>query len=511
MADKNVVSYDAQEVLKRFKAAKERRQSWDKWLEDCYLYMMPGRNPFDESEDGNPDDEHVFDSTAPTAIRRFTAFLKESLVPVGSDWAVLEAGVEVEPENKEQVNQQLKVISRTVMNAIRQSNFDSQAMEMFYDLAIGTGAMLVKDNGDYNDPIMFESVPLNQVYPEEGPHGTIETVFRNWDIPARNIKRQWPDAKLSDTLNRKIENKPDTRLSVIEATIYNPKQQNYSYCVVVETGKEKIYESKFDVSPWLLPRWDKRSGEILGRGPAYDVLPDVKTLNEVVKMTLMNAEMAVSNIYTVVQDGVLNLQNVSFEPNTFIPVAMNGGEAGPTIQPLPTNANFNVGQMTMEGLRKIISDTFYIDAIGVEAGPVRTATEVSIKRQEQLQSLGAAAGRLQVEFIQKLIKRVYFILKKYGLVPDLEVDGKVISIKTLAPLSTTQELKDAQNTLQFYQMVGSMSPQMLPAVVKPETVIWIGQALGVPVDKLPTSDEFKMALENMAQAAAQMQQQQMPQ
>ena len=89
-------------------------------------------------------------------------------------------------------------------------------------------------------------------------------------------------------------------------------------------------------------------------------------------------------------------------------------------------------------------------------------------------------------------------------------DGKVIAIKTLAPLSTTQELKDAQNTLQFYQMVGAMSPQMLPAVIKPETVIWIGQALGVPVDKLPTSDEFKMAIENMAQAAAQMQQQQQP-
>ena len=61
-------------------------------------------------------------------------------------------------------------------------------------LAVGTAVMLIQD-GDEITPIRYTAVPSYQVCFEEGPNGTVDTVYRKLKRPFNVIQREWPDAK----------------------------------------------------------------------------------------------------------------------------------------------------------------------------------------------------------------------------------------------------------------------------------------------------------------------------
>ena len=67
----------------------------------------------------------------------------------------------------------------------------------------------------------------------------------------------------------------------------------------------------------------KASNERYGRGPVLYALPDIKTLNKVVELTLKNASISIGGVFTAVDDGVLNPQTISIVPGAVIGVSSN--------------------------------------------------------------------------------------------------------------------------------------------------------------------------------------------
>lgn len=499
--------YNAEQITTRFSKAKGDKNNWDTVLKDCYKYFMPARNSYDSPAQGQDDRKHIFDGTAEQTMVSFAALMQQGLVPPWQKWATLVSGTDIPTEQKEEFDKELALLSDTLMQSIWYSNFDSQVMEMFYDLAIGTGAMLIHNTNDPADPLRFESVPLNEVFPEEGAYGDIDTIFREFTMKYRNIEQRWSKATISTKLRRHIDKNPDTSVKVIEGTIYNPKSKSYTYSVVVDN--DVIYEAGLPSSPWVTPRWDKRSGETLGRGPAMNALADVKTLNQVKKYAMMNAEMAVSNIYTVVDDGVLNFSNVTLEPNTLIPVASNGGgELGASISALPRSGDFNVSTFVVNDLRSSIREAMFANSLGdIANAPVRSATEIQIRTNMLLQQAGAVIGRLQTEFVNKLIKRVYFILSENGILPaGLSVDDKILSVRVDSPLADGRKSEEVNAYLGWLQTTAQINPNAPALLVQPSNITWMAKQMGVPLDQVPTTEELQEKLAQLAQTLQQQQQ-----
>src|SRR3990167_1888785 len=254
----------------------------------------------------------------------------------------LEAGPAVPEQMRAQVNEQLELITEQFFAVIQASNFDMSNNEALLDLAIGTAVMLVLE-GTLDKPVQYIAMPAPQIYLEEGPWGSVIGVYRLHHLELRNIPLQWPDIKITslpDTLQQDMKDakKAEKKVQLLEScymeTDAGTKAEKWCYDIVLMKEKKRILERNYEENPWIVARWIKVPGEVYGRGPVIQALPDIKTINKLRELVLKNAALHISGVYTGVDDGILNPNTVTIRPGVVIPVASNGGTRGPSLQRL---------------------------------------------------------------------------------------------------------------------------------------------------------------------------------
>jgi len=233
--------------------------------------------------------------------------------------------------------------------------------------------------GDADTPVRFIPVPQYLVSLEEGPHGTVDNVYRKMRLRGEAIQRQWPDAKIPADLQRKIDDKPDEEIDLIEATVFNVDEDMYCYHLIWPKQKSELVYRTMTISPWVVARFMKVPGEVYGRGPLVTALPDIKTLNKVKELVLKNASLAVSGVYTAADDGVLNPQTIQITPGAIIPVARNGGPQGESLRPLRSATDFNTSQLVINDLVNAIKKMLYDDSLPPDNMSARSATESCLR------------------------------------------------------------------------------------------------------------------------------------
>ena len=485
-------------LMKLYETAKQHRSSWESHWKECYEYALPQREVFNETAEGSKKNTKIYDSTALIGTQRFASRLQSTLVPPFKKWAKLSAGTGIPKEAQGKIDKQLEEVTDTLFSFINQSNLATEAHEAFLDLAVGTGALLL-DEGDGDDLLKFTAVPLKELLVEDGPHGTIETVFRLHKHPARNIKQVWPKGKCSTAVMEMMEDKPDELVAIIEATVYNPSKKIYEYVIIEENTKHVIFEDYFEVSPWIVFRWSKVAGERYGRGPIMTALPDIKTANQVVKFVLKNAEKEIVGVYTAVDDGVLNPWTVNIKSGAVIPVAAEG-----SLSPLQSGGNFNVSELILQDLRENIKKALFHDQLGPMEGPTKSATEVSIRQQELMSDIGSSFGRLQMEFINKLIKRAIDILQRNGKVAPIKVGNQLVNIKVISPLAQQQDMDEVNKLAQFVQFASMVGEDALRIGLDLEAFPeHIAKLLGVDPELVRDKEE-REAMKQQMQEEAQM-------
>jgi hypothetical protein len=498
---------NGQALLKRFNAANSRKALWIDTLQQAYQYALPQREEFYENmREGQKKNEEVYDSTAINGLQKYASRMQATLMPPWRKWAKLTPGQEIPESDKQTVMEGLEKATEVLFTAFNHSPLATQAHEAILECGVSTGALLFQE-GDPEQPFDIVAVPLSQIVPEEGPDGTIETVFREWDVPGRLIERKWPDAKVPESQQQGIKNKPDTKIKIIEGTIFNPDTRKYDYKVMIKQGMEIIVEREEDVSPWIVFRTAVMPGEILGRGPIMQALPDILTANKVVEFTLRRAAIDIGGIYTHVSDGSINPYTIQLVPNSIIPVGSNNNE-NPTLRRLETGGGIDVSQIVLEDLRGNINDALFNNQLGPVEGPTKSATEISIRQQDLIQTAGATFGRLQTELLEKLVKRGVYILQRLGKIPEFNVDGKEVTLRYESPLARAQDAEEIQNIVRWVEMSSMLGPQIFMGTSKVEDLPGkLGDLLGVPADlKRPEPDKetlLKMVAELIAQSQMQ--------
>merc|ERR1739841_354644 len=177
-------------------------------------------------------------------------------------------------------------------------------------------------------------------------------------------------------------------------------------------------------SPFINFRWLKAPGETYGRSPVMKALPDIKTANKVVELILKNASIAVTGIWQAEDDGVLNPATVELVPGAIIPKAVGSGG----LSPLDMPGRFDVSQLVLDDLRGRIRHSLLIDRMAAISNRTMTTTEVVERSAEMARILGATYGRLQSELLTPLVLRAVDILRKRGEVPDIPIDGRMVSL-----------------------------------------------------------------------------------
>jgi len=132
-----------EEIKARASKALDTKELWRSLLQDCYEYMMPQREVWNDYSPGYRKTDRIFDSTGLIAIKEFANRMMGAITPQGTVWAELELGLNWPKEAREdiEVSRQLRDINETLFAYINNSNFYEVMGEAYLDLALGTAAI----------------------------------------------------------------------------------------------------------------------------------------------------------------------------------------------------------------------------------------------------------------------------------------------------------------------------------------------------------------------------------
>ncbi len=502
-------------LLKRYESAKAVKDQWKGTFEECYEFALPQKESLYDETQGRRRTDRIFDETAVVGIQEFASRLQSGIVPNFSRWAEFRAGNEIPKEDKKEVDLLLDEVTEYVFELLQNSNFSQEVHESFLDIALGTAVLLVEE-GDAVNPIVFKSIPLPQVYLSSGYDDKVDHVFRERQIRAKDMLIAYPDGELSDDMKRDMIENPEKMCEIIEVVYKNhanTKDDEYHYCAISPEHEHKIYEEVYKglgANPFIVYRWSKSSGETYGRGPLMNALPAIKTANLLIEMVLENAQMSISGMYQVEDDGVVNVDNISLIPGTIIPKA--AGSSG--LQPIPQAGNFNVSDLVLKDQRNNIKKALYNDMLGMpnQSTPM-SATEVAERQADLSRQIGAAFGRLQAELVTPVLQRVVYILKKQGRIKIPKVNGREIKVTSSSPLAQAQYQQDVATVDRFLAMIqGRVGPELTNLIVDQMKVAkYVAKKLGVPEELVRSEEEMQAAAQQMQQMMAQQQQSTEPQ
>ena len=271
-------------------------------------------------------------------------------------------------------------------------------------------------------------------------------------------------------------------------------------------SKAVIYTESFKgvgSNPYICFRWSKCAGEIYGRGPLINALSAIKTTNLTIELILENAQMAISGIYQMEDDGVgVNPDTINLVPGTVIPKAPNSTG----LQPVASAGSFDVANLVLSDMRLNIKRALYNDIGNPDKTPA-SATEVAERMADLSRRIGSAFGRLQAELVQPVLQRVVYILKKQGRIELPTVNGREVKVRSVSPLAQAQHNQDITSVSRYLELVqGAFGPEVMNLLISSEqTAEYLAKKFGVPDNLIRDADERSRIVEQ----AQQMQQQQL--
>ena len=499
----------AKRYIERNRKAKAFRENWVPLFEECYEYALPQRESFYYEEAGQRRDDKIFDETAVVGVQEFASRLQSGLVPNFARWADLVSGSEVPPEQRDEVDNELDDVTEYVFEVIQNSNFAQEVHESFMDLAVGTGILCVEE-GDAVNPVVFSAIPLPHVVLDTGPDDRIDHVYRERKkVKFDHLPVMYPNATFDQKVMNQMGKEAETTVLEVVCLDYDKKNEeayyHYAICLKTETVLHKKEMKGLGSNPFVCFRWSKCAGEVYGRGPLINGLAAIKTTNLTIEMILENAQMSISGIYQMEDDGVINPDTINLVPGSIIPKAM--GSSG--LQPINAAGRFDVAQLILSDMRLNIKRALYNDMLGNPDKTPATATEVAERMADLSRRIGAAFGRLQAELVQPVLQRVIYILKKQGRIEVPTVNGREVKIKSVSPLAQAQANQDISSVARFLELVGGVfGPEMLQLLIDGEqTAIHLAKKFGVP-ESLIRDEEQRKQIAALAQQMAMQQQQQ---
>lgn len=506
--DENIKS-----LLSRYEKATGIKDQFKDLFEECYEVAFPQRRGFFSETIGERRDEKIFDETCVVGVQEFASRLQQGLVPNFARWADFQAGSETPKEEKEAINNELDEVTEYVFEVLQNSNFSQEIHESFMDLAVGTGILGVEEGNALN-PVNFSAIPLTDVVLDTGPDDRIDHVFREREMRFSEIMVLYPKAELSEDLRRSIATSPDSKTKLLEIVCkdYSKRNEEAFYQTTIHVQSKSLIEHKsFDgvgSNPFICFRWSKCAGEIYGRGPLMNALSAIKTSNLTIQLILENAQMAISGIYQMDDDGVVNPDTISLMPGTIIPKAPNS--AG--LQPIRAAGSFDVAQLILSDMRLNIKRALYNDMLGNPDRTPASATEIAERMADLSRRIGSAFGRLQAELVQPVLQRVVYILKKQGRIELPTINGREIKVRSVSPLAQAQSQADITSIARWMELIqANFGPQLLNLLIDSEEVATVlAKKFGVP-DTLIRDKSQREQLIQMAQQMAENQGQGMEQ
>ncbi len=510
-------------IRKRLDKLEADRGTWESHWQEILDYVMPRKAEitFLRSR-GEKRTEVLFDSTAITANNLLAASLQGTLTSPSLPWFSLK--LRDDDANKvRDIQIWLEDTARRMYAVFNESNFNTEVHEMYLDLcSVGTSAIFVEEanEGFIQGGLHFNTLHIAEYFIQENSTGRVDTLYRKYKMTARQAVQEFGEDNVGTKIKEALKAKPDTQFNFIHAVeptsdyersvgMKSKTKLPFHSCHVCFEDKMVVRTGGYNEFPYLVPRWSKATGEIFGRSPSYNALPDIKTLNKAVEIGLKAWAKAIDPPLLVTDDGVIGRVRMT-------PAGITVVRSDTAIKPLQIGSNWQITDLKENQLRTAIRQAYYSDQLQLQEGPQMTATEVQVRYELMQRLLGPTLGRFQTEFLNPLIERVFGIMMRAdALMPRPEaMSGLNMDIEYVGPLARSQRMEEAIAVERLYQLamqVVQVDPTVMDVINHEQAIRMRATLLGVPKTVLRGEDEVAEIREQRAAAQQQAQEQAMAQ
>lgn len=522
---------DGVAIVKRLEALKGQRSPHERIWRECFLYTDPLRADGFQSATMTPEQamqQHALntDGTAADASNLLAASMLSGLTPSNSRWFGLDVGEETDEERR-----WLDASADVLWQNIHNSNYDAEAFEGTLDMVPGGWFVLFIDDDREAGGLVFAQYPIGSCYlASTRKDGRADTLYRPFQLTVAQAIAEYGLDNVSEQVRElNAKDKLDELVDFVHA-IYPrtphavgakmAKHLPFASCHVETKTKHVARESGYHECPFIAPRWRRiGASSPYGVGPVYNVLPDIKTLNELVRQELAAADLAVAGMWIAEDDGVLNPRTIKVGPRKVI--VANSVES---MKELKSGSQFDVSFTIKADLQRAIRKAMMADQLEPQDGPVKTATEVHVRVNLVRQLLGPVYGRQQPEWLQPLVERCFGLAFRAGVFspPPESLANRDFRVTYDSPMARAQKLDDVASMDRHEAALGAQAASL--AQVDPEAAMAIldnydhdeaarlrAELLGVPQKLIPTARDVERKRAQRAQQRQQAQQQAMAQ
>jgi hypothetical protein len=506
----------------------ERVNCEDLW-EDLAKYILVNMTGgwFGDRTKGDKKTVDIFDSLPGQANHDLASAMHSTITNPATQWVKYRFDT-MELNNDDEALAWLDQASEAVMSALNESNWNTEVAKAYkFYTALGTMVIFhdeeVDSKGNWQG-FRFKVWSLADCAWSENASGRVDTVARRFRLTARQAVEKWGD-KVCDKIQASLERSPEDEFEfvqficprkyaeVVPGKRAKPTERPYACYYVCKSSNDIVEETGYYEFPVYVCRWETAPNEVYGRGPGHIALPDIKSLNQVKKLTLRATAKAIDPPLLVNQLSVLG--NFDLRPGHISVVRDING-----VKEMVPQARYDVTQMSVEQLHNSINRCFFIDKLMLpdrEKIGEMSALEVSQRVQQMQRVLGPTLGRVDAELLNPLVARAFQMLLREGVLPPLtnnmqamaERKGSLgIKVEYMNSMSRSQKIEELQAMQQWIQGLAVLAqlgkPEVLDIVQGDMLAELSARILGVPESAIATDKEVKQ----IRQARAKQQEQQ---
>lgn len=522
-------------IIKRLNDLKTLRQPHEETWKEAYKYASPeniqtfnsgGSYPHSGVEELRKQArKELYETTLVDSTQLLVASIINGTTSPNTKWFTLApVGLNI-PTELTEGDKWLEQVSNLIFKNIHAHGFDSIVSEYVLNLVVAGWAVLYissKEEGGF----MFENWNIGSCYISSTlSDGSIDTVFREYQLSVEQAVNEFGLDKVSDkTKNAYNKGDRDTKITVVHAILPRPKEQvsgeegkrintkmpYASYQVEIDT-KHILNESGYEEFPLVVARFKRILDSHYGIGIATMAVPDAKTANQIVKLTLQSAELALQGLWVAKHDGVVNPSTLRIRPRAIIMA-----NSVDSIKRLDTGSqSVNIGIEMLVNFTDKIKRTMMSDMLTPIGSRPLTATEIQARTQNNRMALGAIYGRMQSEYLKGLLERCWGLVMRANVLPpapeELQAADRIV-FDFINPLANAQKLEGViatQNLLGDITAMMEVDPNIIDNINLDAAVQLMADGYGTPKGIINTMDEVMQIRQAKEDAQAAQQEQEM--
>ena len=495
------------QLAHRFATLRNSRGNWEDSWQEIADHMTGHNVAFSgEREPGRKRFRRIYDTTGLNAGNFLAGALHGMLTNPASRWFHMRTEDELLMQS-EAVKSWLEHVDLKLQRIFRRREFGflTALAETYTQLAFyGTADLYVEDAPGFG--LRYFTRPLAEIFIDEMYTGRIDIVYRRYKMTMRNIVDQFGEDSIPDNLVRLAKEQPHSHKELLH--VIHPREMGgpksplpwRSVYLLVE-GEKIVGEGGYWSMPHQVARWEKDSGEIYGRGPAWVAISDQNMLNEMSKLIIKAGQRQLDPPLGVPDDGVIG--DVDLSPGGITVFQSYFQDRQPIFPLLPQIDRSVITEQLIAQRQQMVNRAFMMDLIASKSDPRMTATQVLEVDEQIARLMVPMLGRVQAELVEPLLMRTLDIAERGGLVarrPD-ELLNQEVRPHFYSPLERIQREAEARSIIGTWTaaaQIGATNPEVFDNYDPDTSARIIAESSSAPPSVLRSIEEREEIRETRA-------------